>query len=152
MIFSKTVGYALQTVIFLSTHPPKKPILQKEIATALNIPHHYLGKILQPLTKNGIVGSKTGAFGGFYLAKPAKEIVLFDIVTIFEGADYFEDCVLGFPGCDDSTPCPIHNEWSAAKLIIQTLMKDHTVAEWGAGIGPKLDYIQLLKESENSKN
>lgn len=37
-------------------------------------------------------------------------------------------------------------------IIIQSFMKEHTVAEWGAEIGPKLDYIQLLKESENSKN
>ena len=148
MIFRKTVGYALQTVIYLSNQPFNKPILQKEIANALDIPHHYLGKILQPLIKNGIIGSKTGAFGGFYLAEPAKEIVLYDIVTIFEGADYFENCVLGFPGCDDKTPCPVHEEWSAAKVIIQRLMKEHTVAEWGTEIGPKLDYIKMLKESQ----
>lgn len=149
MIFRKTVGYALQTVIYLSTQPFKKPILQKEITNTLDIPHHYLGKILQPLIKSGIIGSKTGAFGGFYLAKRSKEIVLYDIVKIFEGADYFEDCVLGFPGCDDNTPCPVHKEWSSAKIIIQSFMKEHTVAEWGAEIGPKLDYIKILKESKS---
>ena len=151
MIFSKTVGYALQTIIYFSNQPFKKPILQKEIANTLDIPHHYLGKILQPLTKSGIVGSKTGAFGGFYLAKPANEIVLCDIVTIFEGADYFNNCVLGFPGCDDDTPCPVHKEWSSAMVIIQRFMKEHTVAEWGAEIGPKLDYIKILKEARISK-
>jgi Rrf2 family protein len=151
MIFSKTLGYALQTVIFLSNQPSKKPILQKEIANTLNIPHHYLGKILQPLTKNGIVDSKTGAFGGFYLAKSAREIVLFDVVTIFEGEDYFNKCVLGFPDCDDNTPCPVHKDWKSAKIIIQRFMKKNTVAEWGAEIGPKLEYIKILRETKNSK-
>lgn len=149
MIFRKTVGYALQTVIYLSTQPFKKLILQKEITNTLDIPHHYLGKILQPLIKSGIIGSKTGAFGGFYLAKRSKEIVLYDIVKIFEGADYFEDCVLGFPGCDDNTPCPVHKEWSSAKIIIQKFMEENTVADWGAEIGPKLDYIKILKESKS---
>lgn len=149
MIFRKTVGYALQTVIYLSTQPFKKPILQKEITNTLDIPHHYLGKILQPLIKSGIIGSKTGAFGGFYLAKRSKEIVLYDIVKIFEGADYFEDCVLGFPGCDDNTPCPVHKEWSSAKIIIQKFMEENTVADWGAEIGPKLDYIKMLKQSKS---
>ena len=148
MIFSKTVGYALQTVIYLSNYSTQKPMLQKEIAKTLNIPHHYLGKILQPLTKSGIISSKTGAFGGFYLAKPADKIVLSDIVEIFEGTDYFENCVLGFPGCDDKTPCPVHEEWSAAKIIILDLMKEHTVAQWGAEIAPKLDYIKMLKNSK----
>ena len=151
MIFRKTVGYALQTVIYLSTKPFKKPILQKEITNTLDIPHHYLGKILQSLTKSGLVGSKTGAFGGFYLVKPANKITLFDIVTLFEGSDYFENCVLGFPGCNDNTPCPVHKEWRSAMIIIQGFMKEHTVAEWGAEIGPKLDYIKILKESKNSK-
>jgi len=148
MIFSKTVGYALQTVIYLGNQPYRKPILQKEIAKDLDIPHHYLGKILQPLIKSGIVGSKTGAYGGFYLINRSDEISLCDIVNIFEGNGYFEDCVLGFPGCDDKTPCPVHEEWSAAKKIIQKLMKEHTVAEWGPGIGPKLDYIKMLKNSK----
>lgn len=146
MIFRKTVGYALQTVIYLSTQQFKKPILQKEITNTLDIPHHYLGKILQLLTKSGLVGSKTGAFGGFYLAKPANKITLFDIVILFEGSDYFKNCVLGFPGCDDNTPCPVHKEWSSAMIIIQRFMKEHTIAEWGAEIGPKLDYIKILKE------
>lgn len=152
MIFSKTISYALQTVIYLSNQAFKKPILQKEIANALDIPHHYLGKILQPLTKSGLVGSKTGASGGFYLAKPGKDIVLCDIVIVFEGSGCFEDCILGFPGCDDKTPCPVHEEWSAAKVIIKKIMMEYTVAEWGTEIGPKLDYIQLLKEAKNSKD
>ncbi len=148
MIFSKTVGYALQTVIYLSNYSIQKPILQKEIARTLDIPHHYLGKILQPLTKNGIVSSKTGAFGGFYLAKPANKIVLCDIVSIFAGEDYFEECVLGFPGCDDKTPCPVHKEWSTAKIIIKNFMENHTVADWGSQIEPKLDYIKIMKEAK----
>ncbi len=149
MIFSKTVSYALQTVMYLGSQPFKKPILQKEIAISLDIPHHYLGKILQPLTKSGFVDSKTGATGGFYLAKPANKITLFDIVTLFERADYFENCVLGFPGCDDKTPCPVHNEWSTAKIIIKKFMEENTVSDWGAEIGPKLDYIKMLKLAKN---
>ncbi|MEE8341342.1 MAG: Rrf2 family transcriptional regulator [Candidatus Neomarinimicrobiota bacterium] len=151
MLFNKTLGYALQTVIFLSNHQSKKPVLQKDIASALDIPHHYLGKILQPLTKNKIVDSKTGAYGGFYLAKPAKDIVLFDIVKIFKGPDFFNNCVLGFPGCDDKTPCPVHKEWRSAKEIVKRFMKENTVAECGADIGPKLDYIKILRAEHNSK-
>ncbi len=145
MIFSKTVGYALQTAIFLSNRSDKKPAHQKEIAEALDIPHHYLGKILQPLTRSGIIGSKTGAFGGFYLAKPADDIVLCDIVTVFETADFFEGCVLGFPGWEDSTPCAVHKDWRSAKVIIQDFMTKHTLAEWGSEIDIKLDYIKSLK-------
>jgi len=145
MIFSKTVGYALQTVIFLSKVSEIHPVHQKEIASSLNIPHHYLGKILQSLTSSNIVGSRTGQYGGFYLKKSSDKITLCDILKIFEGENYFDDCVLGFPECDDSTPCPIHNEWKPAKQIIKNFMNDHTVAEWGKDLVGKLNQIKSLK-------
>lgn len=148
MIFSKTVGYALQTVIYLSNKTEVKPALQKEITSALNVPHHYLGKILQPLTSSGIVGSRTGPFGGFYLKIPPNKITLCDILKIFEGENYFDDCILGFPGCDDKTPCPVHNEWKPAKLLIKNLMMENTVADWGKSINTKLDYIKTLKKNK----
>ena len=144
MIFSKTVGYALQTVIFLSDKLEVKPVLQKAIAKSLNIPHHYLGKILQSLTSSKIVGSRTGQYGGFYLKKSPDKITLCDILKIFEGENYFDHCMLGFPGCDDSTPCPVHNEWKPAKQIIKSFMNDHTVAEWGKDLEIKLNQIKSL--------
>lgn len=147
MIFSKTVSYALQTVIFLSKSSEIKPVMQKEIAKSLNIPHHYLGKILQSLTSSGFVGSKTGQFGGFYLHKNPNQITLYDIVKIFEGNNYFEDCVLGFPGCDDESPCPVHHDWKHAKNIIKSFMNDYTVADWAKNIDVKLDYISSLNNS-----
>ncbi len=100
-----------------------------------------MGKILQPLTKSGIVGSKTGAFGGFYLAKPASEIVLFDIVIIFEGPDYFKNCVLGFPGCDDKTPCPVHKKFLPILDQIVELFNNQTIAELAKDIkrGEKIE-------------
>ena len=152
MIFSKTVSYALQTVIFLSNSIEQNPVLQQEIAKALNIPHHYLGKILQSLTSSGLIGSKTGKFGGFYLNTSPDRISLYDIIKVFEGDDYFEECVLGFPGCDDETPCPVHNEWKPAKLIINDFMNNHTVADWAKSLGIKLDYIASLANSpKNNK-
>ena len=148
MIFSKTVSYALQTVIYLSSKPQDIPIMQKDIAKALDIPHFYLGKIIQPLVHNGFLNSKRGIAGGFTLAKPAEEISLCEIVGVFDNKNYFDDCILGFPGCNDKTPCPVHDDWKPAKAIIQNLMKEHTVAEWGATVGTKLDYIKMLSDKK----
>jgi Rrf2 family protein len=144
MIFRKTVGYALQTVIYLSKFSKELPAQQKDISESLNIPFHYLGKILQPLSKNKIIASKTGGKGGFYLLKSPDEIVLSEIVTIFEGPDYFETCIIGFPGCNDATPCPLHNDWKPSKIIIQNILNNHTVAFWAEELDSKLDFIKNL--------
>jgi len=145
MIFSKTVEYALQTIIYLSNKSEIKPAQQKEITQSLNIPHHYLGKILQSLTSSNIVGSRTGQYGGFYLKKSPDNITLCDILKIFEGERYFDECIIGFPGCDDATPCPLHNEWKSAKLILKKMMNENTIADWSKDLHKKLDHIKSLQ-------
>lgn len=144
-MFSKTVEYALQAIIFISNRSKDNPVSQKEITDSLNIPYHYLGKIIQKLTHAGIVSSKTGPNGGFYLRRQSNNITLCDIVFVFEGKECLEGCVLGFPGCDDETPCPVHSEWSSAKEIIMKFMTEHTVADWNKELKVKLDHIKQLK-------
>ena len=144
MIFSKSVGYALQTVIYLSGFSKDNPVHQKDVSQKLNIPFHYLGKILQPLSKNNIVTSKKGGNGGFYLTKSPKDIVLCDIVSIFGETGCFDECVIGFPGCNDATPCPLHNDWKPAKIILQNILQKHTVDEWSKDLDVKLEYIRNL--------
>lgn len=147
MIFSKSAGYALQTVIYLSKHSKNNPASQLDLSKRLNIPFHYLGKILQPLTKNNIVKSRKGGNGGFYLTKPSEEIVLCDIIDIFGEEGCFEECILGFPGCSDESPCPLHNDWKPARLILQNILKNHTVDEWGKNLGTKLEYLESISKS-----
>ena len=148
MIFSKSAGYALQTVIYLSNYSKGKPVSQQDLATDLNIPFHYLGKILQPLTKSKIVSSKKGGHGGFYLSKSPKEIVLCDVVNLFGEEDCFDGCVIGFPGCSDSSPCPLHDDWKPAKNILQNIMLKHTIDEWNKNLSVKLDYIKSITNNE----
>lgn len=152
MVFSKTLEYALQTVIFLSKYPANIPVSQKEITSSLDIPHHYLGKIIQRLTHSGIIGSKTGPTGGFFLAKPSVDITLCDILYIFEGDNFFDGCVLGFPGCDDETPCLVHEDWKVAKDIIKKFMQNNTIADWSENIEIKLNHIKQLKIQKSMKN
>ena len=150
MIFSKSAGYALQTVIYLSNYSKGNPVSQQELSNSLNIPFHYLGKILQPLTKNNIIDSKKGGKGGFYLTKSPKEIVLCDIVNFFGEEGCFEECIIGFPGCSDSSPCPLHDDWKPAKIILQNILQKHTIDEWNKDLSIKLDYIKKIVKNTDA--
>jgi len=149
MIFSKSASYALQAVIYLSNASKDKPVSQHDLSSKLNIPFHYLGKILQPLTRNNIVNSKKGGNGGFYLTKSPKEIVLCDIIGIFGEVSCFDECILGFPGCSDEEPCPLHNDWKPARIILQNILKNHTVDEWSKDLNAKLEHIHSLNNKKD---
>ncbi len=144
LIFSKSCEYALQASLFLAQQPQNEHLLLREISESLDIPHHFLSKVLQTLTRADIIASSKGANGGFALARPAKDIHLIEIVRAVDGEKFLEECVIGFPGCGDKNPCPVHYQWKRAKEIIFAMLHKKTLAELGKGLEPKLDLIAQL--------
>ncbi len=145
IIFSKSCEYGLQAVLYLSQRPNESPALLRDIAQDLNIPYHFLNKVLQTLTRDNIVVSHKGSNGGFALARSPKEIYLLDIVRAVDGDSFLNGCVVGFPGCGDENPCPVHPQWKKAKKMILTMLQKKTLAELGKGLDLKLDYIHSLR-------
>jgi Rrf2 family protein len=144
-LLSKSCEYAFQAVIYLASQPPDKPVLQRDISNDLNIPTHFLGKILQTLRQHGYITSQKGKSGGFLLNKSGGDISLFGIVQLFEGPAFLDKCVIGFPGCSDDVPCPFHEEWRAAKEIILKMIKNNRVDELSQLIDLKLNYIKDME-------
>ena len=71
-----------------------------DIADITGSSKHHTSKVLQRLVKNGLLGSTRGPSGGFYLKKPAQEIILIDILEALEGTVEVNDCPI------DNTFCP----------------------------------------------
>ena len=111
VFFSKACELGIQAVLFLSIKKEKVIFNAIEISQELKVPKEFVSKVLQTLTNSGIVGSKKGKSGGFYLAKSPSQIKLIDIVEAIDGLDLFKSCVLGFPGCSHEKPCPVHDKW-----------------------------------------
>jgi Rrf2 family protein len=115
LLFSRQCEYALQAVLYLALKPQNKMMTTKELAEKLNIPYHFLAKIFQDLSRKGILISLKGPSGGFALGKSAKEITLFHIVEAIDGADFLNNCVLGFSQCGGDNPCAVHNKWGGLR-------------------------------------
>ncbi len=128
VIFSKACELGLQSVLYLSTKE-KRVFNSTEVSNELKVPKEFVSKVMQMLTSSGIIGSKKGKNGGFYLAKKPVEIKLIDIVEAIDGLDLFKTCVLGFPGCSNESPCPVHNKWGklrddAFKMLSEETLED----------------------------
>lgn len=148
LLFSKSCEYAIQSIIYLAAQPSGVPVLQRDISKALDIPPHFLGKILQALTRHEIVSSQKGKSGGFLLNRPHEEISLMSVVRITDGDLFLDKCIIGFPGCDDDKPCPLHAEWSATKQTIIQMLEDRNVSEMSEQLETKLNYIASLQVKE----
>lgn len=127
MILSRTSQYAIQALIFIATQPKGQPVLNREIASHLNVPPAYLAKIMQSLCKGNLLYSFRGRLGGFCLREGAEKTDLLQVLAITEGPGFAQDCVLGLKVCSDATACPMHTKWQPIKKKVLALLKEQTL-------------------------
>jgi Rrf2 family protein len=142
LIFSRPCEYALQAVLYLALQPPEQMITIKDLAKKLDIPSPFLAKILQNLSRQGLLASLKGPSGGFTLAVPAKEITLLRIVEAIDGRELFEKCVLGFPECSGKNPCAVHESWARLRENVREMLMRKNVAQM-AKEAKKPKYLSL---------
>ena len=128
-MLSKSCIYALRSVIYIAAVNQESFISIREITKKLNLSFYFLTKILQILTKKGILESVKGPKGGIRLAKPASNITLMEIVLAIDGTKLFDQCILGLPGCGVLNPCPLHDEWFQSLNILKDTFNKTTLAD-----------------------
>lgn len=102
--------YAIRAVLFLAQNSRvEKKYGSKEIAKELEIPLHFIAKLLQPLAKENIISSSKGPTGGFYFTDKNGKKTVCDIVNVIEGREVFTNCFMGLPKCGDDNPCSVHH-------------------------------------------
>jgi len=124
MLLSKSSEYAIRLVFYLVYSDSNKYTRIKEMSPTVGTSPFHLTKIAQKLTQAGIIKSYTGPNGGLSLLKKPEEIFLMDVISPFEGADIFSDCLLGIAECGGENPCEIHNHWFDIKGQIKQLFME----------------------------
>lgn len=87
MRLNARVDYALRAVAELAAAggTADAPVTAERLATAQGIPPKFLESILLQLRRAGVVNSQRGPEGGYWLAKPADEISLADVIRVIDG-------------------------------------------------------------------
>ncbi len=119
-LISKSCEYGLRAALFIAARGDNGFVPIHDISRDLGISFHFLTKILQKLTQNGLLKSYRGPSGGIALARKAHDISLLEIVRAIEEHDIFSTCVLGLKNCGDSTPCPLHQHWARERTRIES--------------------------------
>lgn len=119
--------YAVSALIALARQEPGKAVSAAELAKPLHCPAAYLSQTLAKLTPHGIIETRRGLNGGVYLLKSASAITLYQVVSIIDGEEFFESCLLGIRGCGHIEPCPFHHFWSKHRNQIREWMQATTI-------------------------
>ena len=142
MLLSKSCEYGLRAMLYLATlgdgeegedeeavDPTREYVSIRAVSDELDIGFSFLTKVFQQLNDAGLLTSKRGPGGGVALTRPPDEIHLYEIVVAIDGADLFEECVLGLPGCGEAEPCPLHDRWRETRGSLEATFRDTTLEE-----------------------
>lgn len=130
-IFSKTCEYGLRAVFFIAqSSQENKRVGIKEIAESIHSPEAFLGKILQNLSRAGIIRSMKGPGGGFYLDSGDMSTPLSEVVKAIDGENLFVGCGMGLEFCSEQYPCPLHHEFKNIRNNLSEMLQKTTVGQF----------------------
>ncbi len=132
-MLSMKAKYALRALIVLARH--EKRMLQiKAIAREADVPHKFLEAILLELKGHGLVQSKRGVFGGYFLARPPSEISVGTLIRVIDGPLAPIRCasLTAYQKCDDCTDeatCEIRQVMLEVRHAISGVLDNRTLQE-----------------------
>ena len=130
MIFSKSFGYALRSVLYIALVCDENPRVQiEEVAIALHIPWHFLGKVMKQLAKEGIIDLVKGPFGGFSVNIKINATPLIKIISLTDSTVQFNECILRLKKCNAAKPCPLHNQMGKNRKELTDIFKETTLGD-----------------------
>lgn len=129
-MFSTTCQYAIRAVLYLAVNTDEnKKVGVDRLSEALEIPKHFLAKVLQQLAKLNLISSSKGRNGGFFLSDANKEEKLLEIIHAIDGKSIFESCILGLKDCSAERPCPYHEYVVELRSQFYHTLKTETIEE-----------------------
>jgi len=139
--------YAVRAVVELADSAQDSPRKVDEVAQAQKIPVSFLENILTQLRSSGIVRSQRGPEGGYWLAQPADEVNLAQIIRAVEGplvgvrGQRPEE--VEYVGSAES----LQQVWIALRANLRKVLENVTVADVAEGRLPK-EILALTRAEE----
>ena len=145
MRISAKADYAVRATLELSVSPDGSPVKGTKLAEAQDIPLQFLEHILLDLKRAGIVRTKRGARGGYWLSQPAKSVTVADIIRAVDGPlAYIQDLP---PEETRYGGAAVHlrEVWIATRQTLREVLEQTSLAQIASGELPK-NVTDLLKE------
>lgn len=131
---SQTSEYALRAIVCLGGNPGR-PLTTRVIAERTQVPPDYLSKVLQGLSRAGMVESQRGLGGGFTLIRPLDALTILDVINAVDSLKRIEQCPLRLEAHRHRL-CPLHQCLDDGIALVEALYASTTIAELLALSGP----------------
>jgi len=122
MQLTRAADYAIRVMIHLAGLPPGTRVSRSELSTAAECPEQFLCKVLQNLTRAGLMVSHRGNTGGFELEEGHRDACLLEVVEAIEGPLQLNICLHHDHACLRQGWCPAHGVWAEAQDALRGVL------------------------------
>ena len=129
MMLTRAADYAVRVMIHLAGLPPGTRASRTELAGSADCPNQFLSKVLQNLTRAGLVVSHRGNTGGFELPSSRRAASMLEIVEAMEGPLALNLCLTCTHACPRQAWCPAHGVWGEAQQAMADVLRRTSITD-----------------------
>jgi Rrf2 family protein len=132
MQLTRAADYAVRVTMHLATLPPGEHASRSVLAAATGVPDSFLSKILQALSRAGLLVSRRGGEGGFAILPRGRSASLLQVIEAIDGPIALNVCLAEGPSCENKPWCPAHLVWTQAQQAMLSVLSSANIAELAA--------------------
>jgi len=129
MQLTRAADYAIRVMIHLAAFAPGTRASRADLAAASDCPEQFLSKVLQSLTRAGLVVSHRGNTGGFELAAAHRGATVLEIVEAVEGPIHLNICLSSDDECNRRAWCSAYQVWSDAQDALTSVLRKANIED-----------------------
>jgi Rrf2 family protein len=129
MQLTRAADYAVRVMIHMAGLPPGTRTSRTELASAANCPDQFLSKVLQDLTRAGLVVSHRGNTGGFELPEIRRKTNVLEVVEAVEGPVRLNVCLTHENACERQSWCPAYGVWARAQEAMTAVLRNTCISD-----------------------
>jgi Rrf2 family protein len=124
---SRRTDYAIRILLELA-RSDGAPVSVRSLAETEDVPYAFARGIQRELVAAGLVESRQGAHGGIFLARPAEQISLHEVVEALQGAPSCSVCTSDPGWCKRVGGCAVHGVWAEADKMVSEYLGTKSLA------------------------
>ena len=129
MQLTRAADYAVRVMVQLAASPTEQRVLLPELAAATDAPESFLSKVLQALSRAGLIDSKRGHSGGFHISSRGRAASMLDVIEAIDGPISLNLCLVSGKACHRMAHCPAHPVWERAQMAMLDVLSKAMIAE-----------------------
>lgn len=140
---SKKADYGLIALRHLALAHGDGACSAADIADEYGVPAQLMAKVLQKLSRKGLVKAKHGSAGGYTLARDAGQISVLDAISAIEGPQAITVCMTVHGECGQTTLCNVREPLHQLNENILKLLANLKISQMTGPQGPRSAVVEL---------